>query len=137
VFTFTNDPKNKDDAVLTSSLELNLLLRIALINNSASPAVHLLDLSTFLHLTYEAFNDNTMSTRLDLSEIQLDNQTKPLTYFPVVLTTDLTFIFSKAKYLEAEVKAKTIKLSVEEEFLNDTMAFLGEIKKFISPPSAK
>lgn len=73
-----------------------------------------------------------MSAKLQLAQIQIDNQTKPLTYFPVVLSTDISVFLKKEKYLEAEVETSNIRLNIEEDFLYDLMAFGAELKKIIS-----
>ena len=96
--------------------------------------MHILDINSQLHLNHQSFDNGTMTAHLELSSIQLDNQTHALTYFPVVLTTDLGITISKNKYVEAEVHAKTIKLNIEEDFANDVMAFLGEVKKSVGEP---
>lgn len=70
-----------------------------------------------------------MDSLLKLTSIQLDNQTKPQTYFPVVLSTDLCLDISKNKYMEVEVGVKPIKLCIEEDFINDLLVFGEEIKK--------
>lgn len=60
--------------------------------------MHLLDLNSQVHLTYQSFDDSSMTAHLQLSEIQLDNQTHALTYYPVVLTTDLGVTVRKQKH---------------------------------------
>ncbi len=86
---FNDEAKDDVATVMSNSLDLTLPLRIAFINNSISPASHLCDLTFSLNTHYEAFNNKKVNILLKLSSIQLDNQTKPLTYFPVVLYTDL------------------------------------------------
>ena len=113
-------------------------MRIALVNNSVSPALHLLDLTTMLHLHHHSYDNNTMLTQLNLSDIQIDNQTQPLTHFPVVLATEIGMTLQKDKYLEVEIKTKPIVLKIEEQFVYDLLAFGAEVQKYIEPanPSA-
>jgi len=59
--------------------------------------MHILDLNSQMHLSFQIFDNETMTAQLDLSDIQLDNQTHALTYYPVVLTTDLGITMNKAK----------------------------------------
>ena len=81
VFIFKDQPKETQDITLSSSFELSLLLRISLINNSVSPALHLLDVTTHLSLLQKGYSSQRVETELQLDRLQIDNQTSPLTYF--------------------------------------------------------
>jgi len=50
VFVFSDDPKEGIQTTMMSSINLELPIRIALINNSSSPVSHIFDLTTFLSL---------------------------------------------------------------------------------------
>lgn len=112
---------------------MNLPLRIAIINNSSSPANHLCDLTTSLQLKYHTFSNGKLQALIKLKTIQLDNQTKPLTYFPVVLSTEMTVKIEKSKYLEVELQAESIKLSIEEDFISDMTLFIAYLKSLSQP----
>jgi hypothetical protein len=97
IFVFSNDPKEGIKTVMMSTMHLELPIMVTLINNSTSPATHLFDLTTFLNLQYETYSTNKTVAQVELREIQLDNQSKPLSYFPVVLSTNLRVRVEKTK----------------------------------------
>lgn len=65
------------------TLEVDLPIRFALINNSTSPVIHLCDVS--MCVVGSLGSDSSFILQLD--EIQVDNQMAHRVHFPVVLET--------------------------------------------------
>lgn len=68
--------------------DINLPLRIAFINNSFTPATHLLDFSTHINVRVSEVSDELL-LQVALQGIQVDNHSKYRVYFPVVLSTEI------------------------------------------------
>lgn len=102
-------------------MEIDLPIRIAVINNSFTPVYHLCDFSAGILVKVSQVVDATV-VRLNLDSIQLDNQTRYRVYFPVVLSTSLSLTANIGASVELDVSAQPIILNVEEDFGKDLYA---------------
>lgn len=60
--------------------------------------------------------------RVNLDNVQIDNQTRYRVYFPVVMTTSLGVVANIGKNVDIEVSVQTVVLNVEEDFGKDLYA---------------
>lgn len=60
--------------------------------------------------------------RVNLDNVQVDNQTRYRVYFPVVMTTSLGVVANIGKNVDIEVSVQTVVLNAEEDFGKDLYA---------------